>query len=788
MTPRIYVQTGRLGDCIAFLPVLHSEFKNGQRCALLIAKEFSGVMDGVGYADKIEFDGPIWELDRAMAQAWQLSNNVKCVQLAGPAELVKQHAYQPAGQEVAMTDSFVKEAYKLAGHFQLWKTQPPLIFDRRDKARETELLKGFPPKKKVILVSAGGTTAPFPYRDLLFKLLKLNFEPKYVVVDLARFQAKYIFDLLALYERAHCLVACDSAPLHLAQAVLDLPVVALANDSPSLWHGAPWRANHISYIRYKDFSSRAVEMLEAIEGIGSFGSWKGATQNTTKIVHVWSQYDVVSDNIERHETAKLNWQERYSDEDNWIACKIDLRAVGKDCKTILKDERPFPPLKDVIRLGTFRAKDSDWILLTRADTCITPRIDFAWPAASDYKPFFARRTLRDDSGDTFHPVADMFCFTKAWWNEHGSKLPDLIMGTDPWWTRCLSQLILQNGGYELPMGTIYRARAKPSIMAQARAYADYNQRIGKEWLEANGGLALFPKVSEQVSAMRVNPAALFPGGYNPSIIRHNGALLMAYRYHATNNLSTQLAMAELDDKFNVVRNSRIEVGSNQQSAEDPRLFSYRGQLWLSWVDADFPSPAPTSVVKIGRLTQVGSAWNIEDIKQPQSGKNDGSGIEKNWLFWEHGTELVWIWKISNEQQVIHHGWKQEAICSTAPRWAYGEIRGGTTPLPYQGKLLRFFHSSLDFEQHPDYRRYFMGAAIMEAEPPFKTIAVSKSPIVAGSELDDLSDTERSQSLPYKRKVVFPAGAIIDGDSFIVSVGINDAQCSLLKLKESDLKF
>ncbi len=780
MTPKLITLLGRTGDILSFLPVLHAEFKNGQRCALMVAEEFAGVLDGIGYADKIVFPGDCWDLTRAMAQAWTLSSDVKCVQVAGPAELVKQFSYQPAGYEMAKTDSFVKESWALAGHFPLWKTQPPLLFDRRDKAREDKLLEAFPKKKKVILVSADGKTSPFPHRDLLFKLLKLNFEPKYVVVDLAKFKAERIYDLLALYERAHCLVACDSAPLHLAQACPDLPVVALANDSPSLWHGAPWRANHIAYLRYKDFANRAVEMLDAIEQIGGFGTMKGtAAVKGRKVIHVWSQYDVTPDNLERHKAACWDWQKVYSEAQNWIACRIDLRAIGKDSRTVLKDERPFPGLKEVVRLGCFRAKDDDVIVLTRADSQFEK-------LPLDVLPCFARRTLRDESGDTFHPVADLFAFTRKWWFEHEKEIPDLIMGQDHWWPRVLQELIKQHGGVELLMGTIHRSRAKGSIASMERAYAVHNEGKGREWLQSNGGEALFPAVSRQIKAMRVNPMALHPFGYNPSIIRHNGRLLMAYRYHPGNNLSTRLAMAEFDGRWNVVKNMEIETPGAGQSTEDPRLFTFQGQLWMSWVDADFPSPAPTAVVKIGRVEQISATWNIADARQLDYGTNNGSSIEKNWLFWEHDGELVCLWKVVLDKQLVHYDGRQWP--SPAPHWPYGEIRGGTSPLPYQGKLLRFFHSSLDFELPPTQRRYFMGAALMEAEPPFATVAVSKSPIVIGSELDDLSETERSKCLAYKQKVVFPAGAIIHEDGWVVSVGINDSECALLMVKEKDLRL
>jgi predicted GH43/DUF377 family glycosyl hydrolase len=97
-----------------------------------------------------------------------------------------------------------------------------------------------------------------------------------------------------------------------------------------------------------------------------------------------------------------------------------------------------------------------------------------------------------------------------------------------------------------------------------------------------------------------------------------------------------------------------------------------------------------------------------------------------------------------------------------PRWAWGDIRGGTTPIPYKGALLRFFHSALDYDILPNRRRYFVGAMTMEDKPPFKPVAISRRPILWGSELDTLSETERSSALQYKTKVIFPLGAVQNG--------------------------
>lgn len=273
MTPRLYIQLGKTGDILSLLPLLYLDAQSGNRAGLMVSKEYAGILDGCSYVDPVIFDGQPWELDRAYAEAVATGKEVICCQVNGPPELVAKFSYSPRGLTHATTESFQKEAWKLAGRLHEWRNQPPLAFDRRSPEREAELLKAWPKSKKVILVSCSGASSPFPCRELLFKLLRLNFKKGYEIVDLADFKAGRIYDLLALYERAHCLVSDDSAPLHLAYACKTLPVVALVNDRPLLWNGSCWRATHIHHCRYRDFPKRAVETLNSIMFIGSPGSF-----------------------------------------------------------------------------------------------------------------------------------------------------------------------------------------------------------------------------------------------------------------------------------------------------------------------------------------------------------------------------------------------------------------------------------------------------------------------------------------------------------------------------------
>lgn len=781
MLNKLYVLLGRLGDVTAILPVMREESLLGPRPTMMVAKEYASLFDGVSYCDCIPFDGDYNDLDSAMAKAKELAEKVVCLQVAGPPDAVKRYTYEGAGVEHSTTDSFVKEQWKFAGKFDKWKDQPPLIFDRRSPTREAAMFNGtLSSKKKLILVYLDGVSSPFPYKPLCLELLRLKF-PKAQIVDLGELKAERFYDFLALYERAHCLVSSDSAPLHLAFAcVKTLPVVALIKDNPSLWHGSPWRANHIAHIRYSDFPHRAIEMLDAV----SYCRFKGSRFDVATLprwIHLWSEYEINEENKARAQKAKVDWILHS------VPCPVEVGAVGQDSESILKDDKRYPTVKDVIRIGCMMAGLDDVILLTRCDTC--PNDDLFKRLTDGPLPAYAHRTIRDKDGDTFHPAVDLFAFKKSWWDEHVKEFPTMIMGMDTFWNRVLLDLFLKHGARELPFA-VHRPPGKPMpMLKEAPKRLLHNEKVAKDFWKSNPSAIEPPKVTEQASGgWSINRHSLKPYGYNPSIIRFNGRLLMAYRWHPEHESQTRLAIAELADDFSVMNDRDIFVQA--RSAEDPRLFVYGDDLCIGFVDSTWPETNPKCVTKYGKLREYQDHWAIEDIHQPMIGRNDGSALEKNWTFWD-GSHLTCLYQTSPE--VITHCLSGDNSMMfyklPGPRWPWGPIRGGTSPFKYKDGFLRFFHSGLDNEPSPWRRRYYVGAMLInQPTPSFSILAVSKEPILRGSERDDLNEMEQSGCSQYKAKVVFPCGAIEHKDGWLLSVGVNDAYCALIKIGEKDLKL
>lgn len=304
----------------------------------------------------------------------------------------------------------------------------------------------------------------------------------------------------------------------------------------------------------------------------------------------------------------------------------------------------------------------------------------------------------------------------------------------------------------------------------------HNSDLAQAFITKMNTTSRYPKVLEQVASLPLEVTKLVRFGYNPSILEDEGCLLMAYRYHDGNTLSTKLAMAQVGFDGKVLSNRTLELPGNAPSAEDPKLFRHHGQVWMCWVESNYPERPLSAVMKYGRL----DGNTVVNTKQPTP--PNPKAIEKNWCPLP-GDTVRFIYESEPEQKILElDGDKVVLECdSPGPVWPYGPIRGGTPPIEYKGKWLRFFHSGLDNEFDGWRRRYFVGAALMDSVPPFTTLAVSTHPVLFGSEVDDLRGPERRQCVHYKPRVVFPGGAVAHDGHFLVAVGINDSACAILKI-------
>ncbi len=242
----LYVILGRTGDVLAALPIIQHE----REACVLISREYAPVLDGTS-VQRLVFEGD-WR---------HVSAAYSSVRKGWPKIVVLQQ-YTTDGWPVQHgTDSFVQEMYRCARKLTLFPL--PLKFDKRDPERESRWTSGLPSDKPIILTATLGLSSPFAQGEELRALLHATFYNAHIV-NLDSIRAERIYDLLALLERAACLITIDSALLHLAQAVPKLPVIALIADRPTPWHGSPKYAGQRLRIRYSDYSRRRDELLATV--------------------------------------------------------------------------------------------------------------------------------------------------------------------------------------------------------------------------------------------------------------------------------------------------------------------------------------------------------------------------------------------------------------------------------------------------------------------------------------------------------------------------------------------
>jgi predicted GH43/DUF377 family glycosyl hydrolase len=214
------------------------------------------------------------------------------------------------------------------------------------------------------------------------------------------------------------------------------------------------------------------------------------------------------------------------------------------------------------------------------------------------------------------------------------------------------------------------------------------------------------------------------------------------------------------------------------------LFVWKGELWINFVVSNWPN-FPSSQMKIAKLYKP-DHWRFFD--KEQYWLPDRQTTEKNHTPLVHDDVLQIIYRNNIVQdgelnQLIYTPHEKREMKTPALRWPYGEMRGGTVPLPYDGKLISFFHSSQNNNMPVVTWRYHCGCVIRSAIPPFQMIAVSKRPILRGSEIG--GDKSRFH---FKENIIFPLGAIEHKGGWLLSAGINDSQCGLIEIQPKDLQL
>lgn len=274
---RVFVLSGRAGDCISMCSCFHQIFlKTGIKPIVFTSTEFSGVFDGVSYVDVrpvnadwkniSEFE---WEAignfgGAVTVQPWHdpdwsyesTGSNKVMLLIHGRNVWVDLDVDPDAGSAMARRCGFTREQW----------LSFPTVFDQRSPEREKPLVdrhQRASAGKPIILYNFRGISSPFGWEPEYFSTIR-SLSREFHLVDLSQVRCTRIFDLLGLMEAASGIITIDTATLHLCSAS-PTPYIAFTAVG---WSGSVARGNCVLSANYADSIHKLPDVIDTLR------SWK----------------------------------------------------------------------------------------------------------------------------------------------------------------------------------------------------------------------------------------------------------------------------------------------------------------------------------------------------------------------------------------------------------------------------------------------------------------------------------------------------------------------------------
>lgn len=243
-----FVQLGRFGDLLNILPCVKAEAdERGTAMHVLTHKDYAPLLDGVSYAEALPMAGDIGALSKAVDWAWMNFGRVIVPQMFGDTAPIPQ------------CSSWALDEWRRCGRLEQWDDLP-LVFDRRDRTRESELKRNIPDEGDEVIIVTCGVSSPFKRRLEMVEAVSAKVNTTW----LDGFRAERLYDFLGVFERSAALVTIDTWALHLSYAT-KTPTYALLSDV-SPWHRSHPRKHWIGHAPYNeaDFDAIAEAVSAAI--------------------------------------------------------------------------------------------------------------------------------------------------------------------------------------------------------------------------------------------------------------------------------------------------------------------------------------------------------------------------------------------------------------------------------------------------------------------------------------------------------------------------------------------
>lgn len=475
MLKRVYIMLGRNGDIINILPVVKYAYDTyGIKPILAVAKAYKDLLDGINYADKYIYDGDFREVNKAVREiGFSFPNDIviNC-SVYGWDYKYKRQCY-----------SFQRESWHFSQCPESFGSLP-LVFDNRDGEREQKFLEQFAlDGRKVVLTALSGTSSPFTNANALLSALEKELDKReYRIIDISNIKAERLYDILALFETAHTLLATDSAPLNLAKAIPKLPVISLVSDAKGDdWLHSGRTKQHILRLLHSEVMNKLPKIIEAV---------KQGYNYRQPVIHLISTQGKADTEAERrYQLAKKSWhkERQLFGEGRWYYHNYVTTGL--------------PKVKDLIEYAISKAETGeDIIMLTNADICLVPGLTGyiiheveRRGAAYFHRHDFSRidRLLKSEveiSRGKWYCGSDTFVFTKLWWQAHRDIFPDMYFARE-FWDMIFRNMIKRSGGTEIH-NAIYHEKHKSFWESKENRNCQenlHNKALAQRWLETYGG-------------------------------------------------------------------------------------------------------------------------------------------------------------------------------------------------------------------------------------------------------------------------------------------------------------
>lgn len=231
--------------------------------------------------------------------------------------------------------------------------------------------------------------------------------------------------------------------------------------------------------------------------------------------------------------------------------------------------------------------------------------------------------------------------------------------------------------------------------------------------------------------------------FNASLARRDGGYWLAFRCGL---FPASVWLAPLDSQLRAAGQSRRLSLQHEEAncgQEDPRLFWHRDALHVAftgvavWLDGDVYASQLYARVDGGEVVSPERAgyW------------------EKNWQFFEWGRALWHVYSVS-PWVVLQVG----ELAQCAP----GAEHGSTPPIMVGGEHWMFYH----WRDGPvGYEVYSVGLLAFGASPPFAVRRATRRALLVAD--------PATRPPGQRQSVVFPCGAVLDGERVLLSVGAHD---------------